>query len=580
MKKTLLVLLIFQMGMLQIFGQEQKGILTKGKRISAQITTGQKHLYKIKLDKDQYAFLQVMQKGADVKVTAFDLKGSKVAETDSPNGDSGPENVTLRSSEKGEYPVEIEALGTNGVAPAYEVTLSVVRPKAVTAAQRIDEIFAPWDNQKSPAASVAVIRGGKIIFQKGYGMANLEQHIPNTPSTMFHIASVTKTFTSYCVLLLEKQGKLSLDDDIRKYLPEVADLGHKISLRQLAQHTSGIRDYPSLSSMTGYDINRKETFFKLISRQRDLNFSPGDEYDYSNTGYVLLAAVVERISGMSYPAFLKEHIFKPLKMAATIIQDDQSMLVDKVADSYEPGPKGPKKIYVINNLVGSMGIITNVGDLSLWALHLLKPTGADADIVRKMSTPGKLNDGRLTEYGLGLTIADHKGHKEIGHSGAAGGFKVHMGIFPDDDLAVIVLANASDIYSRPVAREIADIYLKPKPQVAAAQSVAQAPKPEEEKPVDQAPFDKTNVDFGPYTGTFYSDELETAYLFELVNGKVIAKHSLLPDIQFSPENRDVFSMDGWNGKIEFTRDSQQQIIGCKFSFNRMRNLYFRKVDKR
>jgi CubicO group peptidase (beta-lactamase class C family) len=575
MKKiTMSALLIFRIGMLQVFGQEQKGFLTKDKTIGTQIATRQKHLYKIKLDKDQYAFLQVMQMGADVKITTFDFRGSKIAETDSPNGDSGPENVALRSSAKGEYLVEIEALSTNSPASAYELTLSVVRPKAVTAAQRIDEIFTPWDNQGSPAASVAVTKGNKIIFQKGYGMANLEQHIPNTPSTMFHIASITKTFTSYCILLLEKQGKLSLDDDIRKYLPEVPDFGHKISLRQLAQHTSGIRDYPSLASMTGYDISRKETFFKVISRQRNLNFLPGDEYDYSNSGYVLLAAVVEQISGMSYAAFLKEQIFRPLKMTATIVQDDHSLLVDKIADSYEPGPDGPKKLYVINDLVGSMGIITNVGDLSLWALHLLKPTGADVDIIRKMGTPGKLNDGRLTEYGLGLTIAEHKGYKEIGHSGAAGGFKAHMGIFPEDDLAVIVLANASDIYSRPVAREIADIYLKPKAQVAAPPSATLAAKP-----ADQSSFDKTIIDLAKYTGTFYSEELETAYKFELVNGRLIAKHSFLPDIQFSPENREVFRMDGWNGKIEFTRDSQQQIKGCKFSFNRMRNLNFKKVEK-
>ncbi|RYG45072.1 MAG: class A beta-lactamase-related serine hydrolase [Chitinophagaceae bacterium] len=410
MKTTTLFLLLLLTGTLPVIGQEQKGFLTKGKTVNAQIETGQKQLYKVKLNKDQFAFLVVMQKGADVKVTTFDFKANKVAEMDSPNGVGGPENVKLYSSEKGDYQVEIEALGTNSPSATYDITLQIVRPKAVTAAQKIDEIFTAWNNHGSPGASVAVMKSGKILFTKGYGMANLENNIPNTPSTMFHIASVTKTFTSYSVLLLEKQRKLSLDDNIRKYLPEVPDFGHQITLRQLAQHTSGIRTYESLHAMSGYEIHSKEPFFKLISRQRDLNFSPGDEYDYSNTGFILLATVVERVSGMSYAAFVKKHIFDPLKMTATVFQDDAGKVIPRAADSYEPGTNGQRKLYVVNDLIGSTGIITSVGDLGLWASHLLKP-GADTDIVRKMSTAGKLNDGRLTDYGLGLAIANHKGHK-------------------------------------------------------------------------------------------------------------------------------------------------------------------------
>ncbi|MXV16637.1 serine hydrolase domain-containing protein [Hufsiella ginkgonis] len=578
MKTITLSFLISLLGVTQLFAQEQKGFITKGITLSAKIASGQKHLYKVKLDGEQFAFLQVMQKGADVKITTFDLEGNKTEETDSPNGIRGPEYVMLRSSAKGDYRVEIEGLGTNGPAATYELTLKIVRPKAVTTGQKIDEIFLPWDNQQSPAAAVAVFKGGKILYQKGYGMANLENHIRNAPSTMFHIASITKTFTGYGVLLLEKQGKLSLDEDIRKYLPEVPDFGHKISLRQLLQHTSGIRTFESLAAMSGYEIHSKLPFFKLISRQRDLNFLPGAEYDYSNTGFVLLAAVIERVSGMSYVAFVQEHIFKPLKMAVTVFQDDDGKLVPGVADSYEPGEDGPKKLYVVNDLVGSTGIITNVSDLGRWALHLLKP-GADADIVRKMSTPGKLNDGRLTEYGLGLAIANYKGHKEIGHSGAEGGFKAHMSVFPDDDLVVIVLANASDIYSRPVARQIADIYLKPKKEVAAPASPAQPSSPAQAKPADIVAVDSAKADLTEYAGTYYSDELETAYQISIINGKLTAQHVFLKNIEFSPDSRDVFIMDGWNGKVDFVRDDQQGIKGCKFSYNRMRNLYFRKVDR-
>jgi len=579
MRKAILTVLAFLMGLMQIFAQEQKGFITKGTILSAKIEEGQKHLYKIKLDASQFAFLQVMQKGADVKINTYDPKHSKLEETDSPNGINGPEYVMLRSLEKGDYLVEIEGLGTNGPSASYELTLKVVRPKAVTAGQKIDEIFLPWDNRQSPAASVAIFKGGKMLYEKGYGMANLENQIPNTPSTMFHIASVTKTFTSYSILLLEKQGKLNLDDDIRKYLPEVPDFRHKISLRHLLQHTSGIRTYESLHAMSGYEIHSKEPFFKLMSRQQDLNFLPGDEYSYSNSGYVLLATVVERVSGMSYVSFVKEHIFKPLKMTVTVFQDDAGKLIPGAADSYEPGADGPKKLYVVNDLVGSTGIVTTVGNLGRWALHLLKP-GADAGVVEKMSTPGKLNNGSLTENGLGLMIANHKGHRDIGHSGAEGGFKAHMSIFPEDDLVVIVLANASDIYSRPVARQIADIYLKPVKVQAEIQPAAMSPANEEIKTVEAAAFDRLKVDLNQYTGRYYSDELETIYEIRIINGKLIAQHSYLKDIEFTPDSRDVFIMAGWNGKVDFARDDQHRIEGCKFSFNRMKNLYFRKVGKR
>jgi CubicO group peptidase (beta-lactamase class C family) len=580
-KKGTLVLVAFLIGILPVFSQDND-ILLKGNTVKAEIRPGQKHLYKVKLNKDQFAFLQVMQKGADVQISTFDLKGNKIEEIDSPNGSGGAENILLRSSAKGEYPVEVLGLGTDGNRQSYEITLKVVRPKGVTPPQRIDELFAPWDSRQSPAASVAVVKGDKIIFEKGYGMANLENGIPNTPETMFHIASVTKTFTSYCVLLLEKQGKLSMDDGIRKYVPEVPDFGHKISLRQLAEHTSGIRDYPTLAAMVGYEISRKETFFKLISRQHDLNFVPGEEYDYSNTGFVLLAAVIERVSGKSYAEFVSQHILKPLKMTATIIQDDHGRIIHGIAESYEPGADGPKKLYVVNDLVGSMGIITNVRDLSLWAMHLLNPTGEAADIVRKMSIPGKLNNGKQTEYGLGLTIADYKGHLEIGHSGAAGGFKAHLGVFPKDNLAVIVLSNASDIYSRPVARQIAEIYFKrsansPEPNLS-VQPLLPSVQPSQTQSEFLAPFNKTPVNLAEYGGIFYSDELEARYECVVVDGKLTVKHSFISDIVLEPLDQDTFTMRDWNGKAVFTRDVNHRITGFKLSFNRMSNLYFRKAE--
>jgi len=563
LKTTLTAALLGCLYFSPVRAQEQKGKLLKGKTVSARIATGQKHQYRVSLAKDQFAFLQVMQKGADVKVTTYDLRHRKVAETDSPNGGDGPENITLSSTAKGDYAIDIEAL-SGGI---YEATLQVIRPKARTAGQRIDELFVPWDHPASAAATVAVYQKGKLVYQHGYGMANIEQHVPNRPGTSMHIASITKTFTAYSLLRLQQEGKLRLDDDIRKYLPEVPDFGHTITLRHLAQHTSGIRTYESLAAMSGYEIHSKAPFFKLISRQRDLNFLPGEGYDYSNTGFVLLAEVIERVSGMSYANFIQKHIFQPLHMKHTTLQVDAGKLVAGVADSYEPGSGGVKKQYVINDLVGSTGIITDVADLGQWGLYLLHPAAADTAIIRQMRTPGKLHNGQLTEYGLGLALATYKGHREIGHSGSEGGFKAHLSIFPDDDLVVIVLANSADIYSRPVARQIADNYLTPKKETIAPLAPESPATPK--KPAE------TNLDI--YTGTYYSAELETAYHLTLEKGKLNARHSYLKDIGLSPDSRDTFSMDGWNGTAEFERDAGGKITGCRFSYNRMKNLYFKKL---
>ena len=196
--------------------------------------------------------------------------------------------------------------------------------------QQIDQIFAAWNNPEIPGASVAVVKDGKIIFKKGYGSANLEYNISNSPSTVFHIASVSKQVTAFAVLLLENQGKLSLDDNIRKYIPEIPDYGNVITLRHLMTHTSGIRDQWELLSMAGWrldDVITTEHILKMAGRQKELNFKPGDGYMYSNTGYTLLAEVVSRVSGQSFAAFTSDQIFKPLNMKSTLFYDDHEEIV-------------------------------------------------------------------------------------------------------------------------------------------------------------------------------------------------------------------------------------------------------------
>lgn len=240
-KFSLLLLMIMQMS--TIHAQVQKGELIKDKLISSEITPAEKHQYNISLEKDQFVFFRLMQKGVDVEITTYDPEGKKMEYFDGINGNNGPELFTLTSGKKGIYMIEITPFDDKDSSGIYELTVEIIKPKATSPNEQVDEVFSPWDNNSTPGAAVAIVKDGSIIYKKGYGLANLEYDIPISTSSIFHIASISKQFTVFSILLLEKQGKLSLEDDIRKYIPEVPYFGKTITLRHLASHTSGLRDH-------------------------------------------------------------------------------------------------------------------------------------------------------------------------------------------------------------------------------------------------------------------------------------------------------------------------------------------------
>jgi len=243
---------------------------------------------------------------------------------------------------------------------------------------------------------VAVVNNNEIVFKKGYGSANLEYEIPNSPSTVFHIASVSKQFTVFSILILEKEGKLSFEDDIRKYIPEVPDFGETITLKHLASHTSGLRDQWDLLSMAGWrpdDVISTEHILKIVSKQKELNFKPGEEFTYCNTGFTLLAEVVARVSGKTFAEFTEERIFKPLKMSSTLFYDDHEKIVKNRAYSYYTENEKYKKSVLNYANVGATSLFTTVEDLALWSMNFSSHVVGDKDIVNKMNALAYLNNG-------------------------------------------------------------------------------------------------------------------------------------------------------------------------------------------
>jgi CubicO group peptidase (beta-lactamase class C family) len=328
---------------------------------------------------------------------------------------------------------------------------------------KVDKLFAAWDKTTSPGASLAVVKDGKTIYERGYGMAKLEDGIVNAPDKVFDIGSVSKQFTAACVAMLVREGKVGLDDDIRKYFPEMSAYERPVTVDHLLHHTSGLRDYNELLSLAGFrpesDSPTVEEALEVIRRQKKLNYMPGSEYSYTNTGFFLLGQIVERVSGRSLNAFAQERIFKPLGMTKTIFQDDHTQVIKDRATGYTEGEGGAFKIAMSNwDQTGDGNVYTTVRDLYLWDQAFY--TGAlGKDLMDMLQTTGVLNSGKAIDYAWGLVVTEYKGLKVVEHGGSWVGFRAALVRFPEQRFSVIILANLDSIDPSGLAFKVADIYL-------------------------------------------------------------------------------------------------------------------------
>jgi len=330
-------------------------------------------------------------------------------------------------------------------------------------AKKVDGIFQPWNNSTGPGASVAVIHKGKLILEKGYGLANLEYDIPNKPDTIFHVASVSKQFTAMALLLLESDGELSIDDDIHKYLPELPDYGAPVTIRQLLQHTSGIRDQWQTLALAGWsleDVITQDQILRMLFRQKALNFSPGSEHLYSNGGYTLAAEIVFRVARKPLVQFCDDRIFKPLGMTNTHFHQDLHRIVKNRAYSYS-GTNGSYSYLPLNYAnVGATSLFTTATDLTKWLDNFRQPkVGSRAAISRLLET-AVLNDGKKIDYALGVSVGKFRGLPTISHGGADAGYRSYVTWFPDQQLGIAVAGNAAGLNSAQIANRIAAIYLE------------------------------------------------------------------------------------------------------------------------
>lgn len=329
--------------------------------------------------------------------------------------------------------------------------------------KQIDNIFAEWDKPDSPGCSLVITQDNEIVYQRGYGYAQLEYDIPITPDTVFHVASVSKQFSAMAIALLNADGRVDLDASVRKYIPELADFGHLITVRHLVHHVSGLRDHWELVRAAGWrmdDVITTEHLLKMVFRQRELNFEPGSEYVYSNSGYTLMAEIVRRVTGQTLREFTDERIFKPLGMTNTHFHDDHEEIVKQRAYSYKPNLAGGWKKSVLSYAnVGATSLFTTARDLSKWLANFSHGKVGGQGVLELVQKPFIANDGKTIPYGFGLMFADHMGWQEIGHSGADAGFRSWCGRVEPHGLGVVILANYATSVPRELARRVAEVML-------------------------------------------------------------------------------------------------------------------------
>ena len=449
---------------------------------------------------------------------------------------------------------------------------------ASTATKKVDELFATWSKPDHPGCAVGVLRHGRMLYSRGYGFADIEHDAPITPATVFHVASASKQFTAMAIHLLAQDGKLSLDDDVRKYLPELHDFGKTIKIRHLLYHTSGLRDQWDLLILAGWrmgDVITEQDILDLVWRQQELNFAPGEEHLYSNTGYTLLGVIVKRVSGKTLREFTDERMFKPLGMAHSHFHEQYGSLVKGRAFSYIPLPgpqqQGYRSIALSYSNVGATSLFTTVDDLARWDENFYSGRVGGKDPLSAMQLKGTLNDGSEIAYASGLMIGDYRGLKVVEHSGGDAGFRVQLTRFPDQHFSAIVLCNAGDADTSLLSRKLADIYLAD--QLAPAtrtQPTEEAPEPSSEL----AHPDRDRLQ--AYAGTYYSSELNAVYIVG-VRAETLFVRYPRGELELQPLGTDAFAAPPV-GVLKFDCAKATRCETLLVTTDRVRNLRLNRVD--
>ena len=445
----------------------------------------------------------------------------------------------------------------------------------------VDKVFADQTKPGSPGCALAVARNGKLLYEKGYGLANIEERVPITPQSVFDIGSTSKQFTAASILLLAQQGKLSLDDDIRKHLPELPDYGHRISILHLLNHTSGLRDYLALFELAGINVDSVTTdgdALAIIAHQKALNFEPGSEWLYSNSGYFLLSLIVKRTGGKTLAEFAAENIFRPLGMSHTLYRDLHTLVVPDRALAYEPREK--EGGYAVNvsyfEQTGDGAVHTSVEDLLKWDENFYTGKVGGQRLLAEIQEPGRLKSGKVLDYAKGFSVGTYRGLRRVDHGGAWGGYRAQLLRFPDQHFSVVCLCNVADGSPERRALEVADLYLAPEMRGPRPETPAGARERKKKETVAMA-----REELEAYAGSFHSEELRATYSLAVDGGKLMLSGIVSGDgflraeehLELRPVGPELFVVDEEGLEFRFRRANGRP-AGFRLDAGRTKGLEF------
>jgi CubicO group peptidase (beta-lactamase class C family) len=543
--------------------------------VSGTIAPGDTLRYAIALPADHFFAGYLDQWEIDLAIRILAPDGTVRQRIDGPA--RGPEVFSAQSDSAGTYMLEVIPFRSARAPGEFELQLVRVEPVARELAARIDQIMTVYDRQDTPGAAVGILQGGKLAFAKGYGMANLEHAIPFRPETISDIGSVSKQITCFGILLLEQQGRLSLDDDIRQYLPEVPDFGTPITIRHLMYHTSGLREIYGTTAIAGVrsgDWISQEDALRMVSRQRELNFPPGEQYLYCNTAYMLLADIISRVSEQPYETWLREQVFLPLGMEDTYVMDEQGELFPNRADSYTFSSDGGfRQIYDNSTVQGAGGIYTTVGDLAKWLDNFRTARVGGTAVRDRMWERGLLNSGDTLDYAAGLIRSEHRGVRRIWHTGSSAGYRAIISYYPDLDMGFLIKSNRADFGGSGIAGQIADFLLAPH---------FTEPESERERrprPPRQPAISYSAAELQDFAGRYYSPELGTEYQFLVEAGQLTVRHARNDTFTLAPTaDRDVFAARrGAFNRAAFERAADGRLTGVRIGNGRVLRLWMEKT---
>lgn len=452
--------------------------------------------------------------------------------------------------------------------------LPVASEGASNSGDRVDHLFAAWQRPGSPGAVVAVGRGGKLLYARGYGYADLRFGLHNAPDMVYAVGSVSKQFTAYVVLSLAHEGKLRLDDDVHVYLPSIPQYGQTITLRELLQHTSGLRDYFELALLAGVQLDDLYTagfVDALLESQRALNFAPGTDSAYTNTEYYLLAKVIEKVTGEPYPDVLRHRVFEPLGMTHSAFVEDPRSITPRLASSYWPNGNGGYLGVSLNpDLPGPSGLRTDALDLLKWEDNF-DARAVGGEVLDAMMTRTTLANGEVlpSVSSNGIEVGKYRGMAVIRADGGIGGFRAAVLHVPAQRLSVIVLANLITFAPADLAEKVADIYLGLQDEPADA-STPPAPKSAKEA---------STIDLQAYVGEYHSREVDASYDVCVDSHGLYLAQLRNADVRFESGGDDAFDGDQWwLKKAVFTRDASGRVDGMEVSgFRALRRLRYDKT---